>query len=260
MPGIYSLLIESIKANKPFAVSTALTPPLLGAKMLVPGWEDGQPTGSIHPQLDARIAADALAMLAEGRNGMVTYESERETVEVFIETFPPPRRLIIVGAVHVAIPLHTLGHMLGYHVTIVDARRMLATRERFPLADEVLAEWPDEAMSRLGLDASTSIVVLTHDPKFDHPALAAALSSEAQYIGAIGSRGTIRQREEALLEMGFTAEQLSRIHGPIGLDIGAQTPAEIALAIMAEVVAARTGRDGGHLRDKIEQESEKNEK
>ena len=189
-------------------------------------------------------------MLAEGRNGTLTYELEGDAVEIFIETFPPPRRLIIVGAVHVAIPLHTMGHMLGFHVTIIDARGMLATKERFPMADAVLAEWPDEALGRLGLDASTSVVVLAHDPKFDYPALAAALRSEARYIGAIGSRGTIRQREEALLEMGFAPEQLSRIHGPIGLDIGAQTPAEIALAIMAEVVAALNGRGGGHLREK----------
>ena len=144
---------------------------------------------------------------------------------------------------------HRLGHLLGYHVTVIDARGMLATRERFPLADEVLTEWPDEAMARIGLDAGTAVVVLTHDPKFDHPALVVALRSEARYIGAIGSRGTIRQRQEALLEMGFTAKQFSRIHAPIGLDIGGQTPAEIALSIMAEVVAARHGRGGGYLRE-----------
>jgi xanthine dehydrogenase accessory factor len=248
MPGVYSLLIEYTKANKPVAVATALTPPFMGAKMLVPGGSELPTVGSIHATLDTRIATDALAMLAEGRNSTVTYELDGEPVEVFIETFPTARRLIIVGAVHVAIPLHALGHMLGYHVTVIDARGMLASKERFPVADEVLAEWPDEAMDRLGLDANTSVVVLAHDPKFDHPALAAALRSEAQYIGAIGSRGTIRQREDALREIGFTPEQLGRIHGPIGLDIGAQTPAEIALAIMAEVVAARNSREGGHLR------------
>ena len=250
MPVNYSLVIELLKSNKPFALATALTEPLLGAKLLTPGSVDESPEGSIHPDLDARIAGDALAMLAEGRNGTLTYALEGQSVEVFIETFPPPRRLVIIGAVHVAIPLHSLGRMLGYHVTVIDARGMLATPERFPQADEVLAEWPDEAMDRLGLDAGTSVVVLAHDPKFDHPALAAALNSDAQYIGAIGSRGTIRQREEALLEMGFTPDQLSRIHAPIGLDIGAQTPAEIALSIMAEVVAARYGRAGGHLGDK----------
>ncbi len=247
MPGIHSLLMELVKANKPVALSTALTPPHMGAKMLVEGGGERQTTGSIHPDLDTRIAEDALSMLAEGRSGTLSYELGGETLEVFIETFPPPLRLIIVGAVHIAIPLHTLGRLLGYHVTVIDARGMLATKERFPVADEVLAEWPDEAMERLGLDASSSVVVLAHDPKFDHPALAAALNSEARYIGAIGSCGTIRQREEALREMGFTAEQLARVHAPIGLDIGAQTPAEIALAIMAEVVAARHGRGGGHL-------------
>src|SRR3954470_8620257 len=248
MPGIYSLLAELTKANKPVALATALTPPMLGAKMLVPGTGEVPTAGSIHSALDTRVTLDALNMLAEGRNGTLTYELEGEQVEVFVETFPPARRLIIVGAVHVAIPLHTLGHLLGYHVTVIDARGMLATKERFPLADAVLTEWPDEAMGRLGVDAGPSVVVLAHDPKFDHPALAVALNSTAQYIGAIGSRGTIRQREEALLEMGFTPEQLSRIYGPVGLDIGAQTPGEIALAIMSEIVAVRTGHDGGHLR------------
>ena len=244
---MYSQLAEMIKENKSVALATGLSSPFLGAKVLVAGGGDGEILGGIHAELDARVVEDALAMLAEGRNGTLEYELGGESVEVFIETFPPPQRLIIVGAVHIAIPLHRLAHMLGYHVTVVDARGMLATRERFPVADALLTEWPDEAMGRLGLDAGASVVVLTHDPKFDYPALAAALNSPARYIGAIGSRTTTNQRREALREMGFSDEQLSRVHAPVGLDIGAQTPAEIALSIMAEVVAARHGRGGGHL-------------
>ena len=249
MTGIYSQLGELLRANAPVALATALSAPMLGAKILVKGSSaDEQSVGSIHPDLDARIVHDALGLLAQGHNRALEYEIQGETIEVFIETFPPPRRLVIVGAVHVAIPLHRLAVMLGYHVTVVDARSMLATVERFPVADALLAEWPDEAMSKIGLDSGTSVVVLTHDPRFDNPALATALRSRAGYIGAIGSRATVSQRREALREMGFSDEQLACIHAPVGLDIGAQTPAEIALSIMAEIVAARYGRAGGQMR------------
>jgi xanthine dehydrogenase accessory factor len=138
--------------------------------------------------------------------------------------------------------------MLGYHVTVVDARGLLATAERFPMADRLMVEWPDDAMNSLGLDSSTSVVVLTHDPKFDIPALNTALNSPACYVGAIGSRSTHRQRLDTLRGEGATDEQLARIHAPIGLNIGAQTPAEIALAIMAEIVANQKGK---HTRSEL---------
>ncbi len=246
MAGVYSLLAELIEAGKPAALATVISGGPVGAKMLVPG--GGPVVGSIQAGLNSRIAEDALEMLADGRNKIRSYQADGQTLEVFIETFPPPQRLIIVGAVHIAIPLHRLAKMLGYHVTVVDPRGVLATRERFPLADNVLVEWPDEAMGRLGLDGGTSVVVLTHDPKLDYPALAAALRSEARYVGAIGSCTTNKQRLEALREDGLAADQLARLHAPVGLDIGAQTPAEIALAIMSEIVASRYGRDGGQLR------------
>lgn len=245
MPGTYSRLAELIKANKPAALATAISGPLLGAKMLVIA--GGAPEGSIHPSIDADLTAAALNLLADGQNQTLSYMVEGESVEVFIETFPPPQRLIIVGAVHVAIPLHRLARMLGYYVIVVDARGVLATPERFPEADSIVVEWPDEAMAALGLDSSTSVVVLTHDPKFDYPALAAALRSDARYIGAIGSRTTNQTRMEALRDMGFTGEELARINAPVGLDIGAQTPAEIALSILAEIVAARYNRPGGKM-------------
>jgi xanthine dehydrogenase accessory factor len=199
--------------------------------------------GGIHPDIDSLISADAWDLLAEGRSEIRTYMASGEALEVFLETFPPPLRLVIVGAVHVAIPLHRLGKLLGYHVTVVDARGVLATAERFPTADCLMVEWPDDAMNSLGLDSSTSVVVLTHDPKFDIPALITALNSPARYVGAIGSRSTHRQRLDTLRGEGATEEQLARIHAPIGLDIGAQTPAEIALAIMAEIVSNMRGKD-----------------
>jgi xanthine dehydrogenase accessory factor len=246
MPGIYSQLAQLIEANKPAAMATVVAGDRLGAKVLVSA--AGIVAGSIHEAIDGKIAADALELLASEESETISYQIGDEQVEVFIETFPPPQRLVIVGAVHVAIPLHRLAKMLGYHVTVVDARGVLATPERFPVADSLLVEWPDDAMASLGLDSSTSVVVLTHDPKFDNPALMAALSSPVRYIGAIGSRTTNSQRRETLRELGATDEQLQRIFAPIGLDIGASTPTEIALAVMAEIVAARRGRPGGHLK------------
>jgi xanthine dehydrogenase accessory factor len=149
--------------------------------------------------------------------------------------------------VHTAIPLHRLAKELGYYVAVVDARGALATAERFPHADLVRVDWPDDAMRDLGLDSATSVVVLTHDPKFDEPALLAALASNARYIGAIGSRGTHQARLDSLRAQGVTEEQIARIHAPIGLDLGGRTPAEIALAVLAEIVAVRYGRSGGML-------------
>ena len=129
--------------------------------------------------------------------------------------------------------------MLGYHVTVIDARETFATPERLAEANEILVEWPDEALARIPLTPSTAVAVLTHDDKFDVPALVAALRGGAGYVGAIGSRGTREKRDQRLREAGLTDEQIAQIHGPIGLDIGAQTPEEIALAILAQIVATR---------------------
>lgn len=246
MAGIYSQLAEVIAANRPAALATVISGPRAGAKLLLIG--DGLPIGTIHPALDEQIVADLRALLAAGHNAPRRYEVDGEAIDIFIETFPPPPRLIIVGGVHVAIPLHRLGKTLGYHVTVVDARGHLATPERFPAADQILVEWPDDALAMLGLDSACAVVVLTHDPKFDQPALQAALASPARYIGAIGSRSTNEQRMAELRAAGVPDDQLARIYAPIGLDIGAQTPAEIALAIMAEIVAAGHRRSGGSLR------------
>lgn len=248
MIGIYSKLSDLIKENQPAALATVIQGERIGAKALFTAGL--LVAGGIHPEIDESLSAVAAEMLAGEQNGTHTYTVGDEQIEVFIETFPTPQRLIIIGAVHVAIPLHRLAKMLGYHVTVIDARGTLATEERFPVADSILVEWPDDAMQALGLDSSTSVVVLTHDPKFDYPALMAAIGSQARYVGAIGSRTTNRQRMEALREMGATDKQLSRIYAPVGLDIGAKTPAEIALAVMGEIVAARRGRDGGHLSEK----------
>ncbi|HEX8730945.1 MAG TPA: XdhC family protein, partial [Ktedonobacterales bacterium] len=150
--------------------------------------------------------------------------------------------LIIVGAGHISIPLTRLAKVLGYQVTVVDPREAFNTRERLPEADALLLDWPDEALERLPINAATAVTVLTHDGKFDVPALRVALRRGAGYVGMVGSKGTRATRDTALREEGVSDELIARIHGPIGLDLGARTPDEIALAILAQIVAASHGK------------------
>jgi len=155
--------------------------------------------------------------------------------------------LIIVGAGHIAIPLTIFAKTLNYHVTVIDARAAFATRDRFPTADDLIVEWPDEVLERMDLNPSTSVAVLTHDPKFDEPTLNVVLRHDVGYVGAIGSRKTGEERAERLMKNGLTEEQVKHIHGPIGLNLGGKAPEEIALAIMAEIVATRYSKDSGTL-------------
>lgn len=232
-----ALLRNGQSASLATVVTSAVEGVLPGLKLLRP--REGTAVGSIHPDLDARVAADAERFLLEERSQIVAYTMLAGPVEVFLESFPPPMQLVIVGAVHVAIPLTNLGKMLGYRVTVVDPRGAFATAERFPHADKVICEWPEDAFPLITLTPSTYVAVLTHDPKLDLPALMAALNSDARYVGLIGSRATVAERKAELAQMGATQEQLARIHAPIGLNIGARTPAEIALSVMAEIVAVR---------------------
>ena len=157
----------------------------------------------------------------------------------------PRWRLVLIGAGQLTRYLAEMAHMLDYHVTVIDPREAFATRERIPDADDLLLEWPDEAIAHLPMSSATAVAVLTHDDKFDVPALKAALNSPASYVGAIGSRGTRERRDRRLREAGVTDEQIGRIHGPIGINIGAQTPEEIALAILAHMTAERYGVSPG---------------
>jgi xanthine dehydrogenase accessory factor len=157
--------------------------------------------------------------------------------------------MIIIGGVHAGIPLSRFAKIMGFEVIVVDPRAKFANAERFPLADQVLVEWPDDALAHLPVDGATHIVLLTHDPKIDEPALAAALKTDAAYIGAIGSRKTHAERFERMAKWGVSAEDLQRVYAPVGLDLGGRSPEETALSIMAEVVAARNGRTGASLRN-----------
>ena len=215
-----------------------------------------QPLTRVHRQLMEMLNRNQPATL---RTNLVTGEAElvegtrgselaRRDGDVFTEPFRRPAHLVIIGAIHIAIPLHRLAKLMGYRVTVVDARAKFATKERFPEADELLVAWPDEAMSKIVVDSATYVVILTHDPKFDLPALRSVLKKDAGYIGAIGSRKTNQNRFDALRKEGFTEEELARVHGPIGLDLGSRGAEETALGILAEITAVRFGGTGAAMR------------
>jgi xanthine dehydrogenase accessory factor len=184
-------------------------------------------------------------LLRGGRSRVVEVEGRK----VFAEVFEPPPRLLVIGAVDTAEALCKAAKRLGWRTIVADARSRFATADRVPSADELIVEWPEQALARVQPDFATAVVVLTHDDKFDIPALKGALETEAFYIGALGSRRNQERRRGRLLEEGVTEEAFERIAGPCGLDIGAHTPAETALSILAEILAARAGRAGGPLRE-----------
>jgi xanthine dehydrogenase accessory factor len=178
------------------------------------------------------------------RSGM----HEVEGMKVFAEVYGPPPRLVVVGAVDTAEALCSAARLLGWHTICIDPRALLATRERIPSADELIVEWPDDALARIAPDHNTAVVTLAHDEKFDVPTLKVALRTDAFYVGAIGSRRTQAKRRERLLEEGMTEAEVAQIHGPAGLDIGADTPAEQAISMLTEALAVRAGRRGTPLR------------
>jgi xanthine dehydrogenase accessory factor len=185
-------------------------------------------------------------VLRGGRNVLLELESGQK---VFAEVYGPPPRLLVFGAVDTAEALCRAARQIGWRTIVSDARGKFATTERLPSADELVVAWPDETLARVQPDHQTAIVVLTHDERFDVPALKGALETEAFYVGALGSRRNQARRRERLLEEGVDEGRLERISGPSGLDIGAETPTETALSILAEILAVRAGRDGGKLKD-----------
>jgi len=218
-------LQEARAAKRPVALATDLAS---GAQALL---ESGETNG------DVALADDALAsmkMLDRDESGTV----EAEGRKIFVQVHNPPSRLIIVGAVHIAQALAPMASLMGYAVTIVDPRRAFATDARFPTVT-LSDDWPDEAMQKLDPDRRTAVVTLTHDPKLDDPALTVALRSPAFYVGSLGSRRTHAKRLERLKEQGLTDAELARIHGPVGLNINAISPAEIAVSILGQITEVR---------------------
>ena len=169
--------------------------------------------------------------------------------QLFIEAYPARPRLVVVGAVEIARTLVRLARELGYETVVIDGRAAFATRDRFPEADRLVLGWPDEAVDEIGLGPADAVAILTHDVKFDEPAIIAALARGCRYVGAVGSRRTQAERRARLLAAGVSPADLDRLHGPIGLDLGGRLPAETALAIMAEIVAERRGGGGRPMRD-----------
>lgn len=189
--------------------------------------------------LEDDLLAEVRDRLRQDRSGLVTDpEDEEDGVQLFVQTHNPPLRLLVVGAVHIAQALAPLAALTGYAVTVIDPRGAFATESRFP-GVTLHDSWPDEALAHLKIDSRTAVVTLTHDPKLDDPALLVALRSPAFYVGSLGSKRTHAKRLERLKERGVTDAELARIHAPVGLDIGAVTPAEIALSVMAQITAVR---------------------
>lgn len=192
---------------------------------------------------EGELASDA-ALVSAARRAMGIGRSETVDIgdqKIFLNVYVPPARLIVVGAVHIAQSLAPMASLLDFDVTVIDPRRAFATDDRFP-GVKVMQEWADEAFEKIGLDVSTAVVTLTHDPKLDDPALEAALKSDVFYIGALGSKRTHAKRKERLAEAGITDEQFTRIHGPVGLNIGAKSPAEIAVSILGQIIEVRARR------------------
>lgn len=204
---------------------------LPGRELLIHG--DGRMTGTLGQEWDAIAVKLAHEAVPDQTSRRVLLN---EDVEIFIETILPPPTLMIIGGVHIAVSLATLGKMMGFRTVLVDPRGIWGNMERFPDVDRLIKAWPDEAFEKIQVTRSTAIVMLTHDPKLDDPAIKHALNSPAFYVGALGSKTTNAKRHERLLNDGVIESQLSRLHAPIGLDIGASTPEEIALAVMSEVV------------------------
>jgi xanthine dehydrogenase accessory factor len=253
---LYDTLRDAIRAEQPAVLATVIEgpPDRLGRKLLA--LSDREVQGDLGDQnLDRVVLRDALGALQQGVTGTRHYglqgEARERDVSIFIESFAPPPRMVIFGAVDFTAALATVAKVLGYRVTVCDARPVFATAARFRAADEVVVDWPDRYLAKVGaeLGPRDAVCVLTHDHKFDVPAIVAALATEVGYLGAMGSRRTHEQREARLREAGVADAGLARLMAPIGLDLGARTPEETAISICAEIIAMRTGRRAPSLRD-----------
>jgi xanthine dehydrogenase accessory factor len=258
---LFAALAAAIRSEQPVALVTVIDGPNTAAKLVV---RPGQaPLGTLgNPELDRVAHRDALAELEAGRSGVRHYGPAGETtpedlvdtpiIGVFVESWAPPPQMWIFGAVDFTAALAKVAKVLGYRVLVCDAREIFATRRRFPMADEVRVTWPmpifDERGDQLG--PRDAVCILTHDPKFDVPAVTGALATRVGYIGVMGSRTTHAKRLARLAEVGVTSpEDLDRLMSPVGIDIGARTPEETAISICSEIIARRTGRVTPSLRD-----------
>jgi xanthine dehydrogenase accessory factor len=238
---IFEALRQSLDGERLCALATVVAGPGAGAERLL--WPDGRVLGSLGSvELDAAVDA-AAGNLSERKTERLSLEAGGEPAEVFLEVYAPPPQLVVVGAVHTAIALVGFANALGYRTLVVDPRGAFATAERFAHAYRLIAEWPPEAFEGLRLHERTAVAFLSHDLKLDLPALRLVLRSPVAYIGALGSKKTHAKRVAALVEEGFTEAEIGRIRSPIGLPLGGRSPEEIALSVMAEIVAMANGSD-----------------
>jgi len=242
-PGVNPQVLQAARGSGGEVVASIIAGAGLGDSVRV--LENGETDGTLPRRLSIDAVRDA-ALSALGRETSTSkvFETEEGPVTIFLEVFPRQPRLVMFGAGQVAVALVPLAKALGYHTIVADGRTAFLDQDRFPGADELILAWPAEAFERIGLDSSCYICLLSHDPKFDEPALQISLQSSAAYIGAIGSKKTQAARRDRLRELGLTDEQVARLHGPIGLDLGGRQPAETALSILAEMTAVRYGRTG----------------
>ncbi|GMQ85218.1 MAG: hypothetical protein BMS9Abin07_0784 [Acidimicrobiia bacterium] len=222
------------------AVITVVAGPDLGAKAVIDA-DEGLVAGELPSDVADDVFADAGQLMEHEQNRTLAYGDR----EIYIETVAPQPQLLIFGAGHIAQPLSRIARELGFRIIVADARATWATEQRFPDVDELVQGWPDEVLEHVELDRRTYVVLLNHDARFEGPVFPAVRHAPVRYIGAMGSRRTARTRAESLMAQGWSEEEIERIHAPIGIDIGAEQPAEIAVSILAEIVRARYGAGTG---------------
>ena len=250
---MFDELAAGLRAERPAAIATVVDGPGTGTRLLVIQGDEVRSTIE-DPDLERVVRRDTEAAMTSGLTSVRHYgpqgQANDERVMVFIEAHAPPPRMVIFGAVDFTAALVRIAKVLGYRVSVCDAREVFATQARFPLADEVVVDWPHRYLEQHGQDLGPrdAICVLTHDAKFDVPAITSALRTDVGYLGAMGSRRTTADREERLRAEGVTEAELARVMAPIGLDLGARTPEETAVSICAEIIALRTGRQPPSLR------------
>lgn len=256
----FEWLLDNVSTQKPIAVATIVDGSShRGARLVLAG---SLVAGSLgHERLEQAIVDDARGMLERGMTGLLHLgpngERRGDEMAIFVESYAPPPRMVVFGAIDFAAAVARVGKFLGYHVTVCDARPIFATRRRFPEADEVVVKWPHKYLAEIEVDERTVLCVLTHDPKFDVPLLQVALRTKAGYIGAMGSRRTHDDRLARLRDVGMSECELGRLRSPIGLDLGARTPEETAVSIAAEIISTFRGGTGKALtntRDPIHRE------
>jgi xanthine dehydrogenase accessory factor len=243
---------DAAAEGRPVAIATLLDGEGAGRKLAVVDEEASGGFGG-PALLDHSVARDAAGMLAQGRSGIRHYGGDGATLgdalAVHVHVYAPPPRMLIFGAIDFSAALAGIASEIGYRVTIADPRAPFLDSPRFTRAAKTLLAWPQDAFEQLRLGPRDAVLVFSHDPKFDEPALLGALAAEVGYVGALGSRKTTADRLRRLREAGVSEERLARLHAPCGLDIGAATPEEVAISVLAEVIAERSGRHGVPLRD-----------